>query len=60
MPKERCHECGSMSRTYVASVDAHACTVCDEWLEKKCGDSSCEFCTKRSESPSEILGAKEK
>ena len=33
--------------------DSYYCLTCDKWLEKKCSDPKCEYCTKRPNKPSE-------
>jgi len=45
------HRCGA-ERQYSEYYDVYYCRVCDEWLESKCGDASCEFCQNRPEKPS--------
>ncbi len=34
--------------------DAYFCKACDEWIEKKCSDKTCEFCPTRPDKPSEV------
>lgn len=34
--------------------DAYYCETCDKWLEKKCNDDMCEYCTVRPDKPSEV------
>ena len=34
--------------------DAYFCIACDRWLEKRCGDAQCEFCSRRPERPSVV------
>lgn len=34
--------------------DAYFCAECDEWIEKKCGDATCDFCPTRPDKPSEV------
>ncbi len=38
---------------YNEGFDAYYCIQCDKWMEKKCGDPACEFCTIRPEKPSD-------
>ncbi len=40
--------CGGAVR-HSAVFDSFYCTRCFVWLEKKCSDVACEFCTKRPE-----------
>jgi len=37
--------------------DAYVCTFCDEWLEDKCGDEACPYCSSRPAKPSERTGS---
>lgn len=39
-------------RIYSAKYDAVYCADCDEWLEGKCPDRECEYCSVRPEKPS--------
>ena len=48
----KCHKCHSVV-IYYDRYDAYFCAYCDIWLEKKCGDPSCVYCTKRPERPLE-------
>jgi hypothetical protein len=41
-------------RKYSEKYDAVYCADCDEWLEGKCPDAECEFCSTRPEKPSAI------
>lgn len=47
----RCSNCGK-KRDYSDKYDAYYRSTCDLWLEKACGDPSCDFCGKRPEKPS--------
>ena len=47
-----CVKCVSekkLNETY----DTYFCSTCDVWLEDKCGDPECEFCTARPDKPSD-------
>ena len=55
MPKKTCQECGEARRLYSEKFDAYFCAVCDKWLEKKCNDQTCVFCSNRPEKPSEAI-----
>jgi len=44
-------------RIYSAKYDAVYCADCDEWLEGKCPDTECEYCSVRPEKPSDIVNA---
>ena len=35
--------------SYSEKYDAYFCSKCSSWLEKKCSDSYCVFCTQRPE-----------
>ena len=49
MKKPVC-SCGN-NPTYVEKHDAYACLICNKWLDNKCSDNKCEFCSSRSEKP---------
>jgi hypothetical protein len=49
-----CDKCGE-ELSYSVEDDCLYCESCNEWKEKKCGDSDCTFCTNRSEKPSARL-----
>lgn len=36
---------------YLEKYDAYACKQCNKWLEKRCSDRKCPFCSKRSRRP---------
>ena len=36
---------------YFTEFDAYCCIECNEWLERTCSDSHCEFCLDRPEKP---------
>jgi len=48
-----CPECGEATN-YCEKYDVYFCLVCDLWLEGKCKDPDCEFCTARPDKPSEV------
>lgn len=48
-----CKDCGS-EKQYSNKYDAYFCELCNKWLEEKCSDPDCEFCTKRPELPSQV------
>ena len=37
------HECAQLSEKH----DSYFCPRCEEWIEDKCDDSDCEFCSNR-------------
>ena len=49
--KEYNHE---LNTWYTHIFDAQYCKLCDEWLEAKCSDDNCEFCSTRPEKPSQM------
>lgn len=51
MPK--CTSCGGNTERN-EKHDAYHCKACDQWSEKVCSDSTCEFCAGRPEKPSEV------
>lgn len=54
-----CSACGS-EKTYSSKYDAYYCELCNIWLEQKCSDTTCHFCTTRPEKPSQIYGSETK
>ena len=62
-PWRICPECGSKRKySYIVSTDnpidgydADYCEVCNIWLEPKCSDADCEFCSVRPERPLDLL-----
>lgn len=46
----KCKKCGT-TEIYYEKYDAFFCKNCNEWLETKCKDTTCEFCSKRREKP---------
>lgn len=56
MPKRehrKCHKC-RLDRVYNTVHDAWTCVNCDIWLEPRCDDRACEFCSTRPTKPSEV------
>lgn len=49
-----CHACGEPA-LYNETVDAKYCVRCNIWLENKCLDPKCEFCSKRERTPFEQM-----
>jgi len=39
--------------------DSTYCELCDEWIEEKCGDRECGFCSKRPKRPSMVTRTNE-
>lgn len=50
-----CPGCGSKSHLVrIDKFDAMACSLCKTWLEKKCSQVDCSFCTKRPSDMSKV------
>ena len=47
-----CSKCGSEVQ-YSNQYDSYYCELCNVWLERKCDDTGCEFCSNRPEKPSQ-------
>lgn len=47
-----CRKCNS-ERQYSNKYDAYYCELCNQWLERKCEDPECEFCSIRPDKPSQ-------
>lgn len=45
------HNCEA-TRLYSDKYDAYFCDFCNKWLEEKCTDPECDYCTKRPNTPS--------
>lgn len=45
------HEDCRTTRIYYEVYDAYFCPKCNVWLESRCSDPKCEYCTKRPEKP---------
>jgi hypothetical protein len=43
-------------KRYFEEYDAFYCIKCMKWLEKKCDDPECEFCSERPERPEQKNG----
>ena|ERR1039458_6049452 len=53
--RNRCNRCGQTSE-YCLESDASFCPRCRRWLERRCGDPMCQFCSQRPERPSAVEG----
>jgi len=49
--KRKCKTCCEDLKLF-PGFDSNACIKCDKWIEKKCKDSECEFCSPRPDKPS--------
>jgi hypothetical protein len=50
----QCPNCGS-EKQYNSKYDSYYCELCNKWLEEKCADEGCIFCSKRPEKPSKEI-----
>lgn len=50
-----CPKCNSDDWEYNEIYDAKYCFPCNIWLEKKCCDEQCEYCSHRPETPKEVI-----
>jgi len=52
LPKDKgcCPDCGAR-KVYNEEFDAHFCPTCNQWLEERCGDRKCSYCSKRPAHP---------
>ena len=48
--REYCNRCGQRTEMN-PDYDALYCGRCNRWIESKCGDPCCEFCSNRPECP---------
>ncbi len=46
----KCPKCGTLN-CYSEKYDAYFCSGCNKWLEGKCKDKHCGFCSKRPDKP---------
>jgi hypothetical protein len=47
MPCPKCKRATAVSKTY----DAAYCSACNLWLEGRCSDPQCQYCSKRPAKP---------
>lgn len=50
----KCETCGT-ERFFYERYDAICCITCDEWVDERCGDPNCPYCSVRPSTPSEAL-----
>jgi methionyl-tRNA synthetase len=50
MKRRKHKECGD-NLEYSEKYDCLYCVKCNEWLESRCSDSTCDFCKDRPEKP---------
>ncbi|KYG92121.1 hypothetical protein MHH70_03455 [Metasolibacillus sp. FSL H7-0170] len=48
--EERCQQCRSQ-KIRDDQYDAYFCATCNKWLEEKCNDSDCHYCSQRPNKP---------
>ena len=48
--RQWCNRCGGRMELS-EEFDAYYCGQCNRWVESKCGDATCRFCSKRPERP---------
>jgi len=51
----KCPGCKRMG-VYAEYYDSYYCPDCDIWLDEKCADATCNFCSRRPEFPKEKMG----
>lgn len=49
-----CPKCGEPDVILIYKHDASACIKCNEWLDNKCEDDNCPFCSGRPDTPYEV------
>lgn len=54
-----CPNCNSNNTFYYYRFDAECCLECDTWLEEKCDDPLCTYCSRRPATPSEAFFSEE-
>jgi hypothetical protein len=49
----KCPVCGAQGKYsyYDDGYDAYYCEPCNKWIDEKCSDPECEWCSKRPERP---------
>ena len=50
---DKCNKCQRV-HSYSEWYDAYYCESCDIWLESKCKDKVCGFCSERPDKPSQV------
>lgn len=50
--EKHCPDCNTLLE-YSGEHDAYFCTECNEWIEVKCINDNCIFCSGRPEKPKE-------
>ncbi len=49
----KCNDCNNKA-LYAEQYDVHYCLICEQYLENKCSDKTCQFCTKRPDNVKEL------
>lgn len=54
--ESKCPHCNTKKKysSWDDGYDAYYCDKCDIWLEPKCSNPECEFCSTRPDKPSEM------
>jgi hypothetical protein len=47
------HDC-VCTKQYSEKYDTYFCGECNKWLEEKCTDPDCQYCTTRPEKPGQV------
>lgn len=50
-----CRRCGNHDIMYSSEYDALFCQSCNRWLESKCNDKYCRYCSDRPSTPIDAL-----
>ena len=51
LDEDICQKC-KLSRIYSDKYDSYFCMNCDVWIESKCKDLNCDYCSERPAKPS--------
>lgn len=49
--QEKCCSTCKFNLIYYDEYDAYFCLKCNRWIESKCSDTSCKYCSKRPGKP---------
>lgn len=53
--RTECTKC-KKNGVYAECYDSYYCPDCNSWLDEKCTDATCEFCSRRPELPKDKMG----
>ncbi|MGY3188992.1 hypothetical protein [Lysinibacillus sp. TE18511] len=48
--QEKCSKC-KFNLVYYDDFDSYFCPKCNSWIESKCSDPTCKYCSNRPETP---------